>query len=28
MERKEHVEDLEREIKKIEEQESYRNDIY
>jgi polyhydroxyalkanoate synthesis regulator phasin len=28
MERKEHIEDLEREIKKIEEQESYRNDIY
>jgi len=28
MERKEHVEDLEREIKKIEEQESYRNEIY
>jgi len=28
MERKEHIEDLEKEIKKIEEQESYRNDIY
>lgn len=28
MERKEHIEDLEKEIKKIEEQESYRNEIY